>query len=56
MSKGGCWGQGEEQRKGVRFRDGRVVSTRGERFIVEQTKEEYDGGSRCRFGRFSRTV
>lgn len=30
----------------VRYRDGRVVSSRGEKFIVESTREEWDGGSR----------
>ena len=30
----------------VRYRDGRLVSTRGEKYIVESVSEEYDGGSR----------
>jgi hypothetical protein len=30
----------------VRYRDGRLVSTRGEKYIVESLREEYDGGSR----------
>jgi hypothetical protein len=30
----------------VRYRDGRLVSTRGEKYILESVSEEYDGGSR----------
>lgn len=29
----------------VRYRDGRLVSTRGEKYIVENLTEEFDGGS-----------
>ena len=31
--------------KQVRFRDGVVASTKGQRFIIESTKEEWNGGS-----------
>jgi hypothetical protein len=30
----------------MRYLDGRVVSTKGEKFIIEKTAEEWDGGSR----------
>lgn len=30
----------------VRFRDGQPVSYKGEKFIVESVKEEWDGGSK----------
>ena len=29
-----------------RYRDGQIVTHRGEKYIVEKKKEEYDGGSR----------
>lgn len=32
----------------IRFRDGAVVSTKGEKYIVEKTLPEWDGGSRGR--------
>lgn len=32
----------------VRYRDGRPVSTRGEKYIIENLREEFDGGSRGR--------
>lgn len=31
----------------LRYRDGKVVSTKGERIIVEKVGEDWDGGSRC---------
>lgn len=30
----------------VRYRDGRLVSTRGDKYIIENLSEDYDGGSR----------
>lgn len=30
----------------VRYLDGRVVSQKGEKFIIEKIGEEWDGGSR----------
>lgn len=30
----------------VRYRDGKVVSCKGEKYIVEKLGEEWDGGSR----------
>lgn len=30
----------------VRYRDGKVVSCKGEKYIVEKVGEEWDGGSR----------
>jgi hypothetical protein len=30
----------------VRYRDDRLVSTRGEKFIVEQVGQDWDGGSK----------
>ncbi|GLC45059.1 hypothetical protein PLESTB_001464200 [Pleodorina starrii] len=38
--------QQQAQKPKVRYLDGRVVSTKGEKFIVEKTGEEWDGGSR----------
>ena len=32
----------------MRYRDGRLVSTRGEKYIVESLNADYDGGSRGR--------
>lgn len=32
--------------QGIRYRDGVPVAARGEKFIVEQVGEEWDGGSR----------
>ncbi len=32
-------------KKGVRYRDGQLVSTRGEKFIVETIGTEWNGGS-----------
>jgi hypothetical protein len=37
-----CQGQESKQR----YRDGRVVSTKGEKIIVEKVGEDWDGGSR----------
>lgn len=31
---------------GVRYRDGRPVSTRGEKYVVEQIGNDWDGGSK----------
>jgi hypothetical protein len=48
------WGEQQQQKAGggkaaaVRYHNGQVVSTRGEKYIVEKTKEEWDGGSRGR--------
>ncbi|EFJ50928.1 hypothetical protein VOLCADRAFT_88352 [Volvox carteri f. nagariensis] len=36
----------QAQKPKVRYLDGRVVSTKGEKFIIEKTSEEWDGGSR----------
>jgi hypothetical protein len=30
----------------LRYRDGQVVSTRGEKVVIERVGEEWDGGSR----------
>ena len=35
-----------QQESRLRYRDGRVVSTKGEKIIVEKVGEEWDGGSR----------
>lgn len=32
-------------KKGVRYRDGQLVSTRGEKFIIETLGTEWNGGS-----------
>eukprot|EP00878_Enallax_costatus_P042751 GHUV01050212.1.p1 GENE.GHUV01050212.1~~GHUV01050212.1.p1 ORF type:complete len:229 (+),score=90.61 GHUV01050212.1:528-1214(+) len=37
--------KGEQPQK-VRYRDGRIVSSKGEKHIVESLKEEWDGGSK----------
>jgi hypothetical protein len=37
----------------VRYLDGRVVSTKGEKVIIEKIGEEWDGGSRGKVGRGS---
>ncbi|KAG2445680.1 hypothetical protein HXX76_000288 [Chlamydomonas incerta] len=39
-------GKEAEAQKKVRYLDGRVVSNKGEKFIIEKTGEEWDGGSR----------
>ena len=36
---------GKERESGVRFRDGVVATSKGERYIVENLKEEWNGGS-----------
>jgi len=38
----------EDKQSGVRYLDGKVVATKGERFIVQDTRPEWDGGSRGR--------
>jgi hypothetical protein len=43
-----CGGKEDSSKGKVRFRDGAIVSTKGEKYIVEKTKEEWDGGSRGR--------
>lgn len=43
-----CGGKEASSKGKVRFRDGAIVSTKGEKYIVEKTKEEWDGGSRGR--------
>ena len=43
-----CGGKEDPSKGKVRFRDGAIVSTRGEKYIIEKTKEEWDGGSRGR--------
>eukprot|EP00889_Picochlorum_renovo_P007302 jgi/Picre1/34332/NNA_001804.t1 len=41
--------EGKNKKKAqIRFRDGAVVSTKGEKYIVEKTLPEWDGGSRGR--------
>ncbi|KAI8111423.1 hypothetical protein M9435_003924 [Picochlorum sp. BPE23] len=41
--------EGKNKKKAqIRFRDGAVVSTKGEKYIVENTLPEWDGGSRGR--------
>ena len=37
---------GGAEKKAERYLEGRVVSTRGEKFIVETVGEEWDGGSK----------
>jgi hypothetical protein len=37
--------KGQQDSK-LRYRDGRVVSTKGEKVIVEKVGEDWDGGSR----------
>ncbi|KAG2453759.1 hypothetical protein HYH02_001970 [Chlamydomonas schloesseri] len=39
-------GKESEGQKKVRYLDGRVVSNKGEKFIIERIGEEWDGGSR----------
>ncbi|PNW75098.1 hypothetical protein CHLRE_12g496550v5 [Chlamydomonas reinhardtii] len=39
-------GKEAEAQKKVRYLDGRVVSNKGEKFIIEKIGEEWDGGSR----------
>jgi hypothetical protein len=41
-----AWQPADVAKRNVRYRDGRLVSTRGEKYIVESVSEEYDGGSR----------
>lgn len=38
----------EESNSKVRFHDGKVVSTKGEKYVVEKLTEDWDGGSRGR--------
>jgi hypothetical protein len=38
--------KGDRQGGGVRFRDGKVVTTKGEKVIIEKVGEDWDGGSR----------
>ncbi len=38
----------EGKKPQIRFRDGAVVSTKGEKYVVEKTLPEWDGGSRGR--------
>ena len=40
------WGASGGGSNAARFRDGRLVSTRGEKFVIERVGEEWDGGSR----------
>ncbi|GIL70269.1 hypothetical protein Vretifemale_1098 [Volvox reticuliferus] len=40
------WTGKQTQQSTVRYLDGRVVTTKGEKFIIEKTGEEWDGGSR----------
>lgn len=47
MMKGFFAGDGGKKSSAVRFRDGAVVTTKGEKYITEK-KEEWDGGSRGR--------
>jgi hypothetical protein len=36
----------QQQDSRLRYRDGKVVSTKGEKIIVEKVGEDWDGGSR----------
>jgi len=38
--------KGSSQDSKLRYRDGRVVSTKGEKVIIEKVGEDWDGGSR----------
>ena len=38
--------QSQQQDSKLRYRDGRVVSTKGEKVIIEKVGEDWDGGSR----------
>ncbi|GIL47501.1 hypothetical protein Vafri_4313 [Volvox africanus] len=40
------WTGKQAQQSTVRYLDGRVVTTKGEKFIIEKTAEDWDGGSR----------
>lgn len=37
----------QQQTSKLRYRDGKVVTTKGEKVIVEKVGEAWDGGSRC---------
>jgi hypothetical protein len=37
----------QQQASKLRYRDGKVVTTKGEKVIVEKVGEDWDGGSRC---------
>lgn len=37
----------QQQTSKLRYRDGKVVTTKGEKVIIENIGEEWDGGSRC---------
>lgn len=37
----------QQQTSKLRYRDGKVVTTKGEKVIIEKVGEEWDGGSRC---------
>ncbi|KXZ47386.1 hypothetical protein GPECTOR_35g824 [Gonium pectorale] len=41
-----AWRDKQAPKPKVRYLDGRVVSTKGEKFIIEKTGEDWDGGSR----------
>lgn len=43
-----AWGDGSgaENRSRARYRDGALVSNKGEKYVIEKVREEWDGGSR----------
>lgn len=36
----------EEKNERIRYHDGQVVSTKGEKYVVQKLTEDWDGGSR----------